>query len=67
MSKLERKCSGGISNNIVTSNRFDLLTSEDEDDISKVVKKVGENKVMEKVVKELEMKEELHDIEVITM
>jgi len=66
--KVERKYSSSISNNIVKiSNRFDLLTNEDEDDMIKVVKKVGENKFMEKVANELEMKEELYNIKVITM
>ena len=68
LSKVERKYSSGVSNDIVKiSNRFDLLTNEDEDDMSKVVKKVGENKFIGKVVKELQIKDKLYNIEVIIM
>ena len=66
--KVERKYNGKVSNNIVkTSNRFNLLTEDEEDDVSEVVKKVGENKLMEKVAKELEIKEKLYNIKVITI
>ena len=41
--------------------------NEKDDSFQKIAEKVGENKFMKIVAKELEIKEELHNIEIITI